>query len=386
MRTSLAWVSLAMAVAVALTAVSVPLHAARSRRKVVVEGVGTYKGAVAADGRIDGKGKMTYLNGDVYDGEWVEGRRHGHGRLKTAGGDVYEGQWIDDALVKGKAEYKNVGSYEGWFTAMLPDGYGVRRQGGHTVEGRWKLGVPDGIMKDTPRKGEPLYSLYRDGVPTALTVNFDLPQMGIDISRYQPDIDWPKLYLYDGAVLDDYRTRGAEIGSVRPVEFVIIKATEGGDHADPMMDTHAQSALRHNYSRGFYHFYNTTASATANAANFISRVELADNDLPPILDIEVPGEQVDSLVKWMQLIETHYGRKPMIYTNERYYKQYVEGTALEKYPLWYARYGRRDIDRGAPMLQFTENGRIDGVRGHAVDINEMRRGTVADLVRDSKRK
>lgn len=381
LRGALGWMALMMAVAIGLTGLAFPLHARKSRKKVEVSGVGLYRGNVDPAGQLSGRGKMTYLNGDVYDGEWADGHRSGHGRLKTRSGDVYEGTWADDQLTHGKATYKGMGWYEGYFADLLPDGWGVRSQGGHTVEGRWTAGQPDGIMKDTPRRGKPLYSLYRNGIPTALTVTPDLPQMGIDISRYQPDIVWPHLYFYNEGQGDDYRTHDMAFGSVRPVEFVIIKATEGGDHVDPMMQAHGDNALRHNYPRGFYHFYNTTSSASANAANFISRVSLRDNDLPPILDIEVDGEQVDSLLHWMQLVERHYGRKPMIYTNERYYRQYVEGTALEQYPLWYARYGRRDIDRGAPLLQFTESGRIDGVRGHTVDINEMRRGLTVDDLR-----
>ena len=44
----------------------------------------------------DGKGTMTYANGDVYDGEWHEGSRRGKGILTTANGNVYDGEWISD--------------------------------------------------------------------------------------------------------------------------------------------------------------------------------------------------------------------------------------------------------------------------------------------------
>ena len=56
-----------LAAAVLLVAVSVPLYA---RNKPVT----------------DGKGKMVYLNGDVYNGNWQGGLRYGHGKLKTASG------------------------------------------------------------------------------------------------------------------------------------------------------------------------------------------------------------------------------------------------------------------------------------------------------------
>ena len=63
----------------------------------------------------DGKGKMTYKNGDVYDGEWKNNEKHGKGTM-TYGKDgdvhkkyingVYEGDWINDQKWgKGKMTY-----------------------------------------------------------------------------------------------------------------------------------------------------------------------------------------------------------------------------------------------------------------------------------------
>jgi hypothetical protein len=41
---------------------------------------------------------MTYANGDVYEGEFVDGKRHGHGILRWAeSGLTFEGEWANDA-------------------------------------------------------------------------------------------------------------------------------------------------------------------------------------------------------------------------------------------------------------------------------------------------
>lgn len=334
----------------------------------------------------DGKGKMVYLNGDVYDGHWQHGLREGHGKLKTVSGDVYEGEWVADQLVSGKLRYKDkkLGTYEGTFRNLKPDGYGKLHSKKLTQEGHWLEGHPEGVVKEKAGKEKEHLVLYRDGRPTGLTVDTEGDVMGIDISRYQSEVVWPQLYLYTDGTEPDYRTLGANSGTVKPVEFVIMKATEGGDHVDKMLATHTANAERHNFVKGFYHFYNTTASASANAANYIANVNLGKDDLPPILDIEREGESVDSLLHWMRVIEKHYGRKPMIYTNERFYKMYVEGTPLEKYPLWYSRYGRKDIDRGARLFQFTDQGLIDGVRGSKVDINVIRRGSLQDIIKSKR--
>lgn len=350
-------------------------------KKVKVSGVGTYNGKVDDCGLFSGKGKMKYLNGDLYEGHWQNGLRHGQGKLTTASGMVYEGDWVNDDLRYGKLKYKTMGEYEGYFKDLKLHGYGIRRYPDKTVEGRWNNDKRDGVVKETDKKGKVTTAFYKDGVKTALTVRTDLDRMGIDISRYQANVLWPLLYFYMDGQEPDYRLNGATKGNVSPVEFVIIKATEGGDHKDPMMLVHADNAERFGYPRGFYHFYNKTSSPEANAANYIANVHLDKEDIAPILDIEVEGVKVDDLVKWLKIIEKHYGRKPLIYTNERFYKMYVEGTPLAKYPLWYARYGRKDIDRGAKILQFTEKGQLDGVSGHTVDINILRRGSLDDLVK-----
>lgn len=350
-------------------------------KKVKVQGVGTYNGHVDKNGIFSGKGKMKYLNGDEYEGHWIGGLRSGQGKLKTASGLVYEGEWINDDLRYGKLKYKTMGEYEGFFKNLKLHGYGIRRYPDKTVEGCWNNDNREGIVIETDNKGKVSYSFYRQGVKTGLTVSKSGPQKGIDISRYQSDIQWPSLYFYEDGTEPDYRLNGAVSGRVSPVEFVIIKATEGGDHKDMMMDLHAENAERFGYSRGFYHFYNKTSSAESNAANYISNVKLDKGDLPPILDIEVEGVKVEDLLEWLKKIEKHYGRKPLIYTNERFYKMYVEGTPLAKYPLWYARYGRKDIDRGAKIFQFTESGLLDGIIGHTVDINLIPRGTLLDLIK-----
>ena len=62
------------------------------------------------DGKIHGKGKYTYADGDVWEGDWVDGKQHGKGKFISANGESYEGDWVDNKLVntrtsKGKKTY-----------------------------------------------------------------------------------------------------------------------------------------------------------------------------------------------------------------------------------------------------------------------------------------
>jgi hypothetical protein len=41
---------------------------------------------------------MTYVNGDVYEGEWKDGKQHGKGKMTWVIGRVYEGEWKDGKM------------------------------------------------------------------------------------------------------------------------------------------------------------------------------------------------------------------------------------------------------------------------------------------------
>lgn len=43
-----------------------------------------------------GRGRLTYANGDVYQGDWVAGRQEGTGVfVNRATATVYDGTWVD---------------------------------------------------------------------------------------------------------------------------------------------------------------------------------------------------------------------------------------------------------------------------------------------------
>ena len=56
---------------------------------------------------MHGKGKFTYANGNVYEGDYHNDKRHGKGKYTLANGDVYEGNFQDDKR-NGKASNVNL--------------------------------------------------------------------------------------------------------------------------------------------------------------------------------------------------------------------------------------------------------------------------------------
>ena len=124
-----------------------------------------------------------------------------------------------------------------------------------------------------PRRGVIHERRFRDAKP----INFGnrsprhLPVHGVDISRWQGDIDWIKL-----------RSQGAN--------FVYIKATDGGDHLDPMFRTNWQRAKAAGMKRGAYHFFYWCRTAGEQADWFIRNVPRDPDALPPVIDVEWNGE------------------------------------------------------------------------------------------------
>ena len=76
----------------------------------------TYTGGVR-NGMRHGKGKCTWSDGDVYEGDWVDDKQNGKGKYTYDDGDVYEGDWVDGkAHGKGKKTTTNGHVYEGdWY-------------------------------------------------------------------------------------------------------------------------------------------------------------------------------------------------------------------------------------------------------------------------------
>lgn len=191
------------------------------------------------------------------------------------------------------------------------------------------------------------------------------PVHGVDVSRYQGQIDW----------------REARKAGTR---FAYIKATEGGDHADENFALHWMMAKDAGVPRGAYHFYYWCRPVQDQIRWFFNHVPVERDALPPVLDVEwygaasekcphkVPREKALKAIRtFLTAVEKHYGKKPMIYTTIDFYRDIIDGD-LHDYPLWvrtvnaqpHERYG----DRRWAMWQYTDQGRIAGIKGN-VDRN-----------------
>ena len=74
---------------------------------------------------------------------------------------------------------------------------------------------------------------------------------------------------------------------------------------------------------------------------------------------------------WLEAITKHYGVKPIIYTNQNFYRRWLQGH-FKDYHFWIARYNtiEPEIHEEDKWLfwQYTDTGRLPGINA-AIDLN-----------------
>lgn len=218
----------------------------------------------------------------------------------------------------------------------------------------------------TPQQRYRIYShRFRDAKP----INFGrasprkLAVHGVDVSRWQANIDWAKL-----------RTQGAN--------FAYIKATDGGDHLDPMFRRNWNAAKEAGLKRGAYHFFYWCRVASQQADWFIRNVPKDPDALPPVIDVEWNGDSsckrrpsrqqvLEKMQVFMDALERHYGKRPIIYTAPDFYRDNLQG-AFQDYPFWLRAVAEHPsrVYPGRRWLfwQYSGSGLSQGVNGR-IDLN-----------------
>jgi lysozyme len=193
----------------------------------------------------------------------------------------------------------------------------------------------------------------------------DFPIQGIDVSKYQGNIDWNSV-----------------AGS--GVKFVWIKATEGGDHMDERFQANWTAAKQVGIPRGAYHFVYWCRPAIEEVTWFEQNVPVEQDALPPVLDVESDSESktchrrleqqqtIADMKLMLEEMERHFGKRPVIYTSVDFYEAILSDGAFSDYPMWVrstkhhpsVKYGTREWK----FWQYQADGSIPGIAGH-VDRN-----------------
>ncbi|MDI9238514.1 GH25 family lysozyme [Lysobacter sp. LF1] len=183
------------------------------------------------------------------------------------------------------------------------------------------------------------------------------PLRGIDVSHHQGAIDW-------GAVADD------------DIAFVYLKASEGGDHHDRRFLQNWAAARNAGLATGAYHFFTFCRPGAEQADNFIARVPVTDDALPPAVDLEFGGncgraptakQMRSELDAYLARVEAAYRKPAVLYVTPEFLQAYRD--ALPTRALW-RRAIVRTPDASAPwtVWQYHNRGRVQGITG-PVDLN-----------------
>lgn len=177
---------------------------------------------------------------------------------------------------------------------------------------------------------------------------------GIDVSHHNGAIDW--------STVSNYNAHHSA------VKFCFAKATEGIDFVDKRFEENWVGAKENNITLGAYHFYNPGIDPRLQALNFILNVKLTKGDFPPVLDFETDSRNKRRLLKdittWVEIVEKHYGVKPIIYTNRYLFNKYIQ-SHFDGYPIWISQYNTQSLnnidDEDLKFWQYTMKGSVAGV-------------------------
>lgn len=336
---------------------------------------------------------MRMPDGSVYEGSIIARSRtpHGYGVL-TRDGRTYEGDWQYGALPYGK-QVDDDAVYTGHFDDRLqPTGFGIADYTRQHVEsrtnageaesaiirryaGNWQQGSRQGIGRAYMADGSQLFGHFVDGeyqpVKGAKYTVGDRVY-GIDLSHHNRSIDWDNLALYCDAQGRVYQKTPSKRQYMQPISFVYMKATEGATHVDTTYARRAREADIHGIAKGAYHFLRLSSPIKDQVRNFIETVNWQPGDMPPALDVELPGELrrhgVSGVFEWLEAVEKELGVRPIIYTGDNIRTKYLaKDPRFKNYECWIARYNTAGPQSGDWQIwQMSDKARG---RGHSGDID-----------------
>jgi GH25 family lysozyme M1 (1,4-beta-N-acetylmuramidase) len=211
---------------------------------------------------------------------------------------------------------------------------------------------------------------------------------GIDVSKWQGDVDW------------------AQVGS-STTRYVIMRATIGDTATtprsiDPKYFEYLAAATANGLVVGAYHRAHVGRApndAVNEADHFVDNAQVAAGDVLPVLDIEQTHgldveEMRDWVRAWVQRVRARTGVLPMIYSSPYFWRTNMGDAtwfADHGYPLWIAHWGASSPSvpagnwggHGWTFWQWTATGSVPGIVGDVdrdrFNGSTLQRGRIASL-------
>jgi lysozyme len=192
----------------------------------------------------------------------------------------------------------------------------------------------------------------------------DLRIAGLDVSKFQPSVDWAKV-------------------KAAGMQFVFARASFGVDaQTETTFKAHWQGAKAAGLIRGAYHFFVPADDAGAQARLFLAQMRsaLAPGEnayLPAVIDVEMqPGSvsianYVAGIRAWITAVEADplfAGRRTILYTTASFWATLGNPAGFTDHPLWVADYGQDPprMPKGWASYAFfqkSQDGTVDGIAG-----------------------
>lgn len=194
---------------------------------------------------------------------------------------------------------------------------------------------------------------------------------GIDVSKFQRDVDWPTVVAASG------------------ISFAFARVIDDktGTTADPFFARNFQGIKAAGILRGVYHIFNPRRDPRKAANLFVSLVgSLGPGDLQPTIDVELDGSTrkgnkiivppiplkelrsltLDGVAEWIDIVEAAFGRQVIIYTFTSFWRDTLANSRrFSDHPLWIASLRDvPDVPEAFPTFTFhqhSDKGKIRGI-------------------------
>lgn len=176
---------------------------------------------------------------------------------------------------------------------------------------------------------------------------------GIDVSKWQDGINWPKVKA---------------VG----IEFAIIRASFGKDGLDKCFAANIEGAHKAGLSAGAYHYCyaKTVDEAKQEAQHFLDVIKGYKFEYPVLLDMEDREQKAlskatvtDMAIAFMEVLESA-GYFTGMYSSKAFFTGNVDDSRLKPYAHWVAQWAGKCTYAGdIGIWQYTSSGTVEGISG-----------------------
>lgn len=180
---------------------------------------------------------------------------------------------------------------------------------------------------------------------------------GIDVSKWQGDIDWKKV-------------------SMSGIDFAMIRSSYGNMHTDEKLAENVAGCEKYGIPYGFYHYSyaDSVADAKKEARYFLSVIKKYRPEYPIVLDIEndhfkkMTRKQVTNIILAFVKEVENAGYYVSIYSFAKFFNDYVDMSKIQNYDIWIACWGDEErlnsfYDGPYGMWQYSASGSVNGING-----------------------